>query len=336
MATSLGAFTETGTVTDHRDLMLKIKVFGESLGWTTKRHLTPVDVNDNHELIMETTNGFLLGLKEINDDVLDVYNFELQSFTFFDNAKSFHEQSGAIPYKGINGFIKNSFGAKQLGLTNQPMTYWLNFSQDKMLIVAKIGTSYCSAYLGKFKAYGSPLQYPNPKFVGGHLSASQNINTPRYSDNNGFNSSFIFGIADSDLGTSAYSAMRYFVTLPDNNWEQLTSNSGTSTPPNIGDNSKYFNINNNKCFTYGFGFAKENAIYIKESLSNENEYKIPMIIKNDSLKQAQSLGEFFSCGLVVGASLLPEDTFTIDAEDYIVFPDVFRNNTYDFWAMKID
>lgn len=334
MATSLGAYTETGIVTDHRDLLLKLKIFAESLGWTTLRYNTV----EEHELVLKTPdNKFFLGFKEFNNIANDAYNIQLQNYTTFSASRSFHDQNGAIPYKGYNNYTANFYGANQLTLSNQTMQYWFNLFENKVLIVCKIGSVYVSSYSGKFKAYASPLQYPKPCFIGGNSSGGKSSSVEpieRYSIVSSQNTNFIFGICSTTQVTTN-AKCRNYITLPDNSYLEVASNS--LTPSSNSDNYAVYDSNlTNNCYIYGFGFAKENAISLFESLSNEKEIKVATLISSRSLSDKETLGEFFSCALITGTGLTPEDTVISEGSSYIIFPDVYRSNSYDFWVFKIE
>lgn len=333
MPTALGTWTETGTVTDQQDLMLALKTFAELKGWTTHRY---DNVSADHELIMESPNGAFVGYKEVKNAIEDVYNWELQGYTSYNAGLGFHEQQGSLPYYGFLGSTSRDQYASEISLTNQPMTYWFNLFGDKIMIVAKIGSIYVSSYSGFIKRAASPLQYPYPMYIGGNSyggsdgsNSVKQDNLMRFSDANNFNSNFIFGVGDALVTSSQQfnSRCRNYISLPSGDWLEIVGTGGTG-----------FSNNPKAGFTFGNGYNRETALSLEKNFRDEYDIKSVIICSKleTNVTFPDILGEYFSCGVVAGSSILPEDVMSVGSDDYLAFPDVFRNQTYDFFVMKIE
>lgn len=64
----------------------------------------------------------------------------------------------------------NSSGRKALLLSNAAMKYWFVANGQRVQVIAKVSTTYHSAYLGLIYPYGSPAQYPLPFVIAADTS----------------------------------------------------------------------------------------------------------------------------------------------------------------------
>lgn len=96
----------------------------------------------------------------------DYYNVAITGTTGFVHDADFDNQPGALAALG-------------LPLWNQPTPYWFAADGQHFSLVAKVDTSYLTAYAGKILPFGTPLQYPYPLLVAAPLGAAS---ATRYSD----------------------------------------------------------------------------------------------------------------------------------------------------------
>lgn len=180
---------ESGTATDHKDLLLKLKNFltthvgltvqNPSQAWTVMRYLNPTD--GAHELVVRGpglggTDAVYVGIKT-EDLANGGRNWQLQGFTGYDGMASFDSQPG--------GLVAN---VPRLLLLGSGMPYWFFANGRRIIVVARASTSYQIAYLGFIMPYGPPANLPYPMFVGGcactasvWTETSSNSNTPFFS-----------------------------------------------------------------------------------------------------------------------------------------------------------
>ncbi|NMG48944.1 hypothetical protein GO613_12620 [Azoarcus communis] len=96
----------------------------------------------------------------------DVYNVAITGATGFVNDADFDNQPGALTALG-------------LPLWNQPIPYWFAANGQRFSLIAKVDTSYLTAYAGKILPFGTPLQYPYPLLIAAPLGSAA---ATRYSD----------------------------------------------------------------------------------------------------------------------------------------------------------
>lgn len=87
----------------------------------------------------------------------DYANWRLGGFTGYQSGASFTAQPGAC-----TGPI--------LPLWASAIEYWFIANGRRVVVIAKVGSSYESAYLGAIRTYGTPGQYPYPVLVGGSMA----------------------------------------------------------------------------------------------------------------------------------------------------------------------
>lgn len=280
------AFT-TGSVTTFTGFVDALKTYLTSNGWTNLK-----DSGTPRELFFRNTaNDTIIGFK-VNTDNLNYYNLLMNMSDTYDASKTFYQQLNSIPNTPDN-IVTTGYVAPLVTLHNNAINYWFFLNDRRLIFVAKCGTSYVSGYIGRFTAYGTPAQYPQPFFCGGNATSV----TQRLSVTTDSNSAFIYN-------TSGY---RSVMKNPNNDW--LSINFGASTA----------SIYPTK---YGTSLLGRNS---------DNTYTaFPCLLFND----ISAAGELENVFCISGVGASPENIITIAGAEYVVFNNIFRTTTGDFFAIK--
>lgn len=150
----------TATVAGHKALVTALYTYLAAQGWTIKRYTT----DDEYELIamgpgMEGTDEIYIGVQTYTDTANNHYSWRLRGFTGYQAELSFDAQPGALALTGPY--------CPSLLLTSDSITYWFVVNTRRIIIVAKCGTSYETAYLGLLLPHVPTTSLPYPLFVGG-------------------------------------------------------------------------------------------------------------------------------------------------------------------------
>lgn len=181
------AYSETGTATDHNDLVVKIVTFVTATLPTAERHVANRNTTEantlgdlaNEKVVLLQAPGLaaadqiFYGMKVYKSVASDYYNMQINAFTGYVPGNLFEAQPG------------NSMGAGSTGigvtLWNQSIPYWLNGDGQHFSCVAKIQNSYVAFGTGFLLKYATFSQWPYPMYVFGNLASSS---ATRYSDVN--------------------------------------------------------------------------------------------------------------------------------------------------------
>ena len=205
----------------------------------------------------------------------------------------------------------NASGLRCLPLRNGPFAYWLAINGQRVVIVARIGTVYVSAYLGFVNAYEPPSIHEYPLAIG--ACGSTETLTPDATDAN-FRSFF-------DPG-------RYglVVNYPDNVWRSH-ANRYASGANDYGDIETPGKVYPSAMSTSG------DRATLRENLDGSSPV-LPLILGNTSPRH--SLGEFDGCGWTTGFSTASESRIDHDDAAWLAFQSTFRISSDNYFALKLD
>ena len=309
----------TGTATNHLDLLTQIRdlAVDPSEGWTVVRDT--IAQGEGAELVMNIPAGGIIGFREVRSAANSWYNFELQGFPNFDTNKDFHDQVGAIPHRGFNGASPTSTvdAAPRLTLDNNLMEFWLSISPRRLLLVARVSTYYMSAYLGRILPLGSNLDYPLPLFVGGNRNidgiASVGDSKNVWSSTDDGNTAFC--ITSSNRNGSPQ------VMQPTGVWSKM-----------IGD-AVSGNFTASSIWPYHSGMHNMLA-----NADGTSPLFPTFVMGPPDNSHPEDVGEWL--GYLEGVyatsheGLQAESVISIGADEYLAFPNVFRQSVGNFWAIK--
>jgi hypothetical protein len=138
-----------------------------SNGWTAERDTTYS--GSEKEVIL---NGIGNGAEEIyvgwrTLSGAGYYNFELHGMTGFNTSLPHDEQPGVS-----DGFhdVTNHEDGCYLMCRNDVVTYWLNITSRRIIIIVRVVNFYFNAYLGFGNRFGTTTELPYPMCIAGHTS----------------------------------------------------------------------------------------------------------------------------------------------------------------------
>lgn len=181
---------ETGTATDYRDLLQKLKNFitgtsspSSGLTWTVLREysdqtspesqlngadipnvvsLNPDNV-DVHEIIFKGNGGesperaIYFGIRTYQRSSSSLYNWEIRAYTGYQDSSpetDFHDHPGMSP-------------PCFLPLQNANMNYWFWATERRIVVVVQTGVNYQWLHVGLLNTFATESEYPYPMFVHG-------------------------------------------------------------------------------------------------------------------------------------------------------------------------
>lgn len=286
---------ETGTATDYGDLLDRLVTFATANGWTAVQNNAALTVLKGEGLA--ATDEIFVGIKKYADALNDNYAWLLQGYTGYQNGLALDTQPGAIPAP-----------APALPLRNDTIPYWFFVNARRIVIVAKVGAVYESAYLGFILPYGTPGQWAYPICIGG---STLGPNPARFSTQ-GNNHSAPFIPLDQVLCLRDAAGVWQRLVLPQVNL--IGSLKGRGTFPYC------------EGATSGYGWAS-----IRPALDG-SYMEHPIILLGDN--PSNLYGEFDGVSHVAGAGMAAEDTVTIGADVWRVFQNIYRSGLLDFFAIK--
>jgi len=333
--------TATGTATDYLDLLARLRAFlttdaalvAAGQAWTElASNAVPyawaeiANPANTNQVTFETylkapglsgTEQIYLQIQAFCNVGQDVYNWRLRGAQGYSGGVGFNwfNQPGASP----DAFVY---------LWDQPMNYWFIANGQRVIVVAKVATSYESLYMGKILPDGTPAQYPYPVFIGGTGGNAQPVNAlgydpsasqRRYSDNSGYHAAFFDPACaylchvDSAWYTWAHYSQGGRINQTGDNinciWPYLLGRAGPS-----GQASNEFGLN----------WLTTNADGTYPLLPTRLEAVTPQLSLHGTLG-----GVYGTCG--VGNS--SESTVTVAGDDYLMMQDTFRNGIANFVAL---
>lgn len=317
--------TATGTATDYLDLLAKLRTFlktdatlvGLGQNWT---ELATVAVPFNHtdsgqvnivdyETYLQApglsgTEQIFINLQAYHNVAADIYNFRIK---------------GAVGYSAAVGatFFNQPGGSPDayVCLWNQSIPYWFFANGQRVVVVAKVSTTYEMFYAGKFLPYGTPGQYPYPLAIGGTsgnasstdplsvagFPANANI---RFSNNTSNHAAFFDPFAlywiDSAL-----------------TWHSITHYQSTS----------HQNASESTLFPW---FYADNTPLTWLETNLDGSYPV-FLARLSSFTPINDLGELDGVGFTTGFATSSESTITDqNAAVWTVFQDTFRTASNDY------
>ncbi|QQQ00885.1 hypothetical protein [Lysobacter enzymogenes] len=214
------------------------------------------------------------------------------------------------PLRGVRTQT-NVSGVRGLPLRNGPFAYWLAINGQRVVIVARVGTVYLSAYLGFINAYEPPSIHEYPLAIG--ACGSVETLTPDATD-----ASFRCFFDPGRYGLA--------VNYPDNVW-RLHANRYASGATDIGDTETSGKVYPSAMSTWG------DRASLRENLDGTSPV-LPLILGNSSPRH--TLGEFDGCGWTTGFNTASESRIDHDGAAWMAFQNAFRISPDNYFALKLD
>ncbi len=237
----------------------------------------------------------------------DFFNWQLQGFTGYSSIDTFDDQPGAM----------SVVYPPHMLLWDDPTDYWFFANGRRIMIVAKVGgTIYEMCYLGLLLPYATPTQYPYPLVIGGTWGQPSGTDG-RYSNVTVEHSAFF----DDRNTASDYAESGILKAMYGTAWASY--NNGMTAPYS----ERHVN-------PWGRYFSSQELAWQALKGQLDSGYTLfPVVVVNQDPVIAM-LGELHGIYGVAADTPVAEDVVTIAAEDYLVFPNVFRSEAYSYCAIK--
>lgn len=153
------AFT-TGTATDYVDLLDKLRLYLVAQGWT-QQAWTPGTISGGGGKLNVRGPGagvdrqVFIEIRTESNLTNAFYGWKLRGATGFDAGAAEAGQPGS---QGAPSYFN---------LWQNAITYWFYVNDRRFIVVAKMGSVYCSMHCGFFLPWADPSAYPFPLYIGG-------------------------------------------------------------------------------------------------------------------------------------------------------------------------
>jgi hypothetical protein len=152
---------ETGTATDHRDLLRRLRAFvtGAALGGQAWSELRWTEDATTQELMLmgpglAGVDEIFVGIRSDQKVASDTYNWHIQGATGYLPLDAWADQPNASP-------------ERHMALWDQPLPYWFIANGRRILVAARVSTRVMLIHLGFILPYATPGQYPYPLLIVG-------------------------------------------------------------------------------------------------------------------------------------------------------------------------
>ena len=314
------AFT-TGSATDYHDLLNKLRLWlTGTAGWTQMLWTAPGSMTANAVLAVRAPGGGagrrpVCWFSSFSSAVAPYYTWQIRVAGEYDAVAPITGQPEVSP-------------PTYLSLMNTAITYWFYANDRRVIIVAKIGTAYVSAYAGFFLPFALPNEWERPFYVSAN---SPTVSMPPSSSlvENSF-------IADPGYLTS------YFITR-DHIWREV----GNRVTGAGSDGGGYAATTGRACLwpkkvSPGSGYVAGSGgsvnLNMFTNLRPNNIGEMPMFQCHIHDQEANSLfgavyGALDGVFAIPGSGRVTEQQITQGAQNFRVFQNVTRSSLNHFMAI---
>lgn len=276
------------------------------------------------------TDNIYIGLEKIKDSGSTVYDIRLYGMKGFNaSAANMSEHVGVAP-----AYVK-------LMAADSAMNYWLTMSGRRFVFVVKVSTYYEALYGGFYLPFVTPAEYPYPLFTGGAGGPIIDSNNDPLRWNDAVWAHRIFTDPMYDEGSSgshlASPSARFLP--PDGLWNTVnhyrfgpqtyvffpTVHNYNCEPSTGGFHTKWWDDEKWKPWSH---VVVEKS---RECLGGGYPATPLSIVRRGVF---ESLGTLDGVFRVPSNGLTAEAAITIDGDPAIVFPNVWRQDARDMWAIK--
>lgn len=205
-------------------------------------------------------------------------------------------------------------GISYLPISNAPMPYWFVANEQRLIIVAKVSTTYPAAYIGKFLPYGTPGEYGLPYYRAAPVTSPE----IRWSTVNEDYRNFW----DPGLGSD--------ICRPDGQWTRVSNFTEIS-----GENDRGSDI-----YTWPYqGLVNTSAVKnryreLRDNLDGTHSL-FPIVLHG--VNPANDIyGELDGAFAVSGFNSASENVIEIGGDDYLVVQNLHRTARYYYAAIKLE
>lgn len=310
MAVEISDGGATPHATDYADLLDLLVTFATANGWTVLQ-------NDSE---MTCLQGEGAGSDEIIVSIKKyAQGWNLNGYTGYTDGLTFYNQPGALPSGSTDPV------APSMPLWASSIPYWFIVNERRIIVVAKVSTTFQMCYLGWFLPYASPGQYPYPMLIGGSCGGQGGSRSGVAT----FNRAFWGPYQANDTTPVDISGVVYLPGGSKAALDQAFAPASNLTSDTFKGVFPYNTIGGISAFT-------DTGLHIADLASGLGSEKIltPLSLAIDETAHQGIIGDvdglYFPCS--GGAA---EDIVDDGTDDYLLVPNVFRTAAREIVAVKL-
>lgn len=242
------------------------------------------------------------GIRLHENYVSDWHNWELMGAIAYDPSVRFHNQPQSLETRGVQ-------------LWQFSIPYWLVANGQRLILVAKVSTTYQCMYLGKFLPYATPSQYPYPLLVSGSR-ASTSI---RWSESG---SAYHRSIQCPSEGSYFYS--------PGNTWQIIQNRYQSSSDVYRGGSGYGYMMP-----THSSSLGASNNMTNVLANPDGSFVLTPYVLIGQNIPSTNNFGELEGLFWVSGNSNPAENIISVGSQEYLVFQNIYRTSWRDYAALEL-
>lgn len=307
---------EQGTATDYLDLLDKLCAFLTDEGtmgaqaWDVLKNTTDGFSQDGEVYLkgpgLAGADEIFVAIRTSHDVANNRYQWVLQGGVGFDTDLPFDGQPGAIP---------NTVAWPRVLLANSTMSYTFVANGRRLIVVAIVGTVIESCYCGWIIPYGPPGLWPAPLFIGGcHNSA-----TAGTSDTGNGHSWWL-----RDFSTNVSASSNAYLRMGDGTWRRMRQYAHATTVA----------VSNPHVFAVPAALMQLSNNIVP--CLDDTYWLRRMEVMLNAGQRETIAGMFDGVAWVAGHALSTADTFSVDAQTWYAFQNVFRTGVDDFAAVALE
>lgn len=313
---------ETGTASGHNDLLVKLHDFlVNDVGWTEMAYTppgSPAADTDQVSMVLRAPgatsgNEYFLYLDSRADVGNAFYGWRMRAGAGYDSSILIGSQLLISPEIYFNTW-------------NASINYWFYGSGRRVVVVAKVNTSYVSMYAGLFLPFALPSQYAKPFYLGGNFTA---LNA--YNVNNTINRF----LADPGQGCA------YYLNSTQSDWLQIANHASDTTDVNFIANSESVMWPHRALgWTNSFDGSGSTTSWSMNGMRRMRPLtggQVPLFICHIlGLSQKLAIGTLDGVYSIPGSGKTSEQllSFGSPARNFRAFQNVFRTTERDFMAVE--
>lgn len=313
---------QTGTASGHNDLLMQLHDFlVNTVGWTEMAYTpggSPVADTDAVSMVLRAPgatagNEFFLYLDSFANTGNGYYGWRMRGAAGYDSGALIGSQLLISPEAYFNTW-------------NSTIKYWFYGNGRRVIVVAKVNTSYVSMYAGLFLPFALPSQYAKPFVIIGNYPTLDNYNV------NNTRNRFI---VDPGIGNA------YFLLRDQSGWSSIQNHdNGTTDVAFISQPNAIMWPHRSLRFTNSFdgltstvSWSMNGLRRLRAPLTGQMPQFITHIITNVGKQAAGALDGVYS---IPGSGRTSEQlqTFGSPARNFRVFQNVFRTTERDYMSIE--
>jgi len=281
-----------GTAANYKDLLAALATFASANGWIIKEQST--DSLYLKGIGLDGLDEIYVGVSTYEDAPNNRYNWSMVGSWGWTSGRAFGYHPKTSNYRNSNASYQ-----VVAYMWNASIPYWIVCNSRRIILVAKIGTTYQHVHLGFINTPATDAQYPYPLFIGG----TGNTLSANY----------------SALNQSYWNGLPYFgarLSFPGGQWGSNTSSTSEACPT--------FLVRSANEIDRTFMLTAMDGSYLLETLYIY------------ALQQVGILGTFEGLYRVTGYNNTAENIITVSGVNYMVFPDCEKSGFGDYVAMRLN